>query len=400
MEKTCLITTIFTNNKGGIFLNSSKVIDKALNENEEYVSIEDSEKDFENNKSSRKKYYKIGDKSKNGITIKSIISQNKDMIFYIGENEGMGWEITNVKSERDVAVVAEFQRLNAIVESRVARKYRFKIKTLLGRTTFHALYSDDEDIHLFFEPVKNMIEDSNKEIDRILSEGPNFEIYKTSRGGVSYWYRDIPDYLKPAITEFNQMRNFSAITLPKKDKQLVNSQLASSLSVAFNSQKNEDVLKGFTKLESFINSRANSHAKFWYISYNSILFGAIVLLSLLLYLYSDINKVFIVGAVGGLVGAFLSTLTRIDKLSFDILAPFRNVVLQGYSRLLVGIISGLFIIIASKSNLALGTYSENINSLAVFALISGFSERFVPDLISTLSTKQVDLQNKEEAVKN
>lgn len=83
--------------------------------------------------------------------------------------------------------------------------------------------------------------------------------------------------------------------------------------------------------------------------------------------------------------AFLALLFYfdIDKVPFDISASFCNVILKGYSRLVAGIISGLFIIVASHSNLILGTYSNSLYSLAVFSIISGFSERFVPDLISS-----------------
>lgn len=260
---------------------------------------------------------------------------------------------------------------------------------LLGNVLAQSLKSNQTDVYLIFKPVQDLIEESIEEIDKITSRGPNFEIYKTRAGGVSYWYFNLPDYLKPAVAEFNQLLSFSTSTLSKKDQRLVNPQLAHSLSIAFNSQENEDVLRGFKKVENFINIRANSNTHFWYIFYNSVLFFLICIVLLLLYFYSDISKVFVVGAAGGLVGAFLSILTRIDQLALDILAPFRNVFLQGYSRLLVGIISGLFIIVASRSNLILGTYSESIYSLVVFCLISGFSERFVPDLISTISTKQI-----------
>ncbi|PFC90952.1 hypothetical protein CN272_02460 [Bacillus anthracis] len=340
--------------------------------------------------SSKRINYQAGDTTQSGETIDIILSQYENFVVFMNTREGLCWEINNAILEKNISVIGEAQRLMGIVTSRVARKYRFEIQILLGGTLSRALNSNnEEDIEIIFKPVQELIDKALEEVEKIISWGPNFQIYKTSNGGVSYWYKKLPDYLKPAVAEFDQLSSYAKVTLTKKDKKLVTPQMAFALSIAFNSKEDEDVLRGFKKVDEFINTRAISNAHFWYIFYNSILFFLMTSLALLFYFYFDINKVFVIGSVGGLVGAFLSTLIRIDKLSFDILAPFRNVILQGYSRLLVGSISGLFIIVASRSNLILGTYSNSLYSLAVFSIISGFSERFVPDLISSISSKQL-----------
>ncbi|MEE6185089.1 hypothetical protein [Bacillus pretiosus] len=344
--------------------------------------------------SSKRTYYKVGDTTRNGDIIEIIISQNKNLIIFINTREGLCWEIDNIVKGKNIDVVGEVQRLSGVLISNVARKYHFKINMLLGRLFAKALNSNNEDdIDVIFKEVQELIGRLSKKNENTISSGPNFEIYKTSNGKVSYWYNKLPDYLKPAIAEYNQLLNYAEVTLSKKDKTIVYPQIALALSTAFYSKEDEDVLRGFKKVEEFINVRTISNAHFWYVFYNSILFSLMIFLALLFYFYANFNKVFIVGCVGGLIGAFLSTLTRIDKLSFDILAPFRNVILQGYSRLLVGSICGLFVIIASQSNLILGTYSNNVYSLALFSIISGFSERFVPDLISSISSKEIEGEN-------
>ncbi|HFK1481116.1 TPA: hypothetical protein ACGXK0_003555 [Bacillus cereus] len=369
-----------------IILTSSTVIDNTKGI-EEYVTQEDKNKVD----SSKRKYYRNGDTSSNGDTIDLLLSQNKNFVIFMNTGGGLCWEIDNVVMDKNIFVIGEAQRLNGILMSRVARKYHFNIQMLLGGTLASALNeNNEEDIEVIFKPVQELIDKALKDVEKITSWGPNFQIYKTSNGGVSFWHKKLPDYLRPAVAEFNQLSSYAKVTLPEKDKELVAPQMAFALSVAFNSKADEDVLRGFKKVDEFINTRALSNTHFWYIFYNSVLFLLMTSLALLFYFYFDINKEFVIGSVGGLVGAFLSTLTRIDKLSFNILAPFRNVILQGYSRLLVGSISGLFIIVASHSNLILGTYSNSLYSLAVFSIISGFSERFVPDLISSISSKQLD----------
>lgn len=339
---------------------------------------------------SKRIFYQIGDTTRSGEAIARVLSQNENFIIFINNKEGLCWEIHNAAGEKNILIIGEAQRLMGIMNSSVARKHHFNIQTLLGSTLARALNSnEEEDIEVIFKPVQVLIDKALNENEKIIFWGPNFQIYKKRTGHISYWYKVLPDYLKPAIAEFDQLSSYATVTLSKKDKRLVNPQLAFALSIAFNSKEDEDVLRGFKEVNKFINTRAISNAHFWYIFYNSILFFFMASFALLLYLYLDIDKVFIIGTVGGLLGAFLSTLTRIDKLSFDILAPFRNVILQGYSRLLVGGISGLFIIVASHSNLILGTYSNSVYSLAVFSIISGLSERFVPDLISSISSNQL-----------
>jgi hypothetical protein len=43
-----------------------------------------------------------------------------------------------------------------------------------------------------------------------------------------------------------------------------------------------------------------------------------------------------------------------------------------------------FFIFASKANLIMGRINNDPYSLCVFALVAGFSERFIPDLIERL----------------
>ncbi|NIL34978.1 hypothetical protein [Bacillus thuringiensis] len=340
------------------------------------------------------KLYKVGDISANGDYIKVIISQSYDFVVYLGKGNGLGWGIRDIYKGKNKEIIRECIRLKGLIYSRAPRKFHYKLNWLLGTILAQELDSDEEGIENF-KLVEESIQESVNEIGKIIHYGPGFEIYRTRSGGVGFWHENIPTYLKPAVSEFSQLSSISNVILSSKDKKLANQQLASALYSSFNSVETENVLSSFIRVENFINTRAKSNAIFWYVMCNSLLMLIIFLLSSLMYIYSDLNKIFIVGTVCGLSGAFLSSLIRFNELSFDILSPFRNVVLQGYSRLLIGAISGSFIIIASNSNLVLGIYSNNMNAIAVFSLISGFCERFVPNLISTISTNQVG-ESREE----
>ena len=98
-----------------------------------------------------------------------------------------------------------------------------------------------------------------------------------------------------------------------------------------------------------------------------------------------------------MIGALLSVLQRGHKLKLDPMAPVQNIIMQSATRILIGILSGTIIVIASKSELALGLVANNNYALMLLAVISGFSERYVPDLMENISSgKKTKPEEKSE----
>ena len=65
------------------------------------------------------------------------------------------------------------------------------------------------------------------------------------------------------------------------------------------------------------------------------------------------------------------------------------IALEGVSRISVGCFFGVLFALMCQGNLVLGVFKEELNALLVFAIISGFSERFVPELMEKLEASAV-----------
>ncbi|MGO4372493.1 hypothetical protein AB4Z21_17355 [Paenibacillus sp. MCAF20] len=316
--------------------------------------------------------------------VKVMLNRSNENRIYIDKNDSLSWELNSL-DDRGNMVVAECVRLIGIIESTVVRKHKFSASMLLGTVFTKVLIQKTTNIITEFRHVEKSLEKLNKKIVKRIAYDRNYEIYRTHKNGVEYWYRDIPDIHKPAVSEFNTLLSLSKACLPKGQRKVINTQLASTLAASFQRSDGEDVLNGFETIRSSIIARAESNIRISY--FLSTLCLYLLLVATSCYLFSFDSLLFwIIGGLSGVTGAFVSTLNNVEKISFDIYSPVRSIILQGCTRLLVGIISGLFVIIASKSNLILGAFADSHYSLAVFAFISGFSERFLPDLVKMIST--------------
>lgn len=92
----------------------------------------------------------------------------------------------------------------------------------------------------------------------------------------------------------------------------------------------------------------------------------------------------------GGIGAFIFTIIRLKKYSADIEIPKYVHIIDGALRIFYGIIFGLVIAIAIKSNLLLGFLNQVEKSIYVsvfLGICAGASEILIPNLIKQIETK-------------
>lgn len=94
----------------------------------------------------------------------------------------------------------------------------------------------------------------------------------------------------------------------------------------------------------------------------------------------------------GAAGAAVSILHRVRSLEIDWRTTLPALTTEAVSRILVGLFFGMFFVMASKANLVLGALKDIPFGLFVFAIVAGFSERFVPQLIDQLENRPIDAQ--------
>lgn len=322
----------------------------------------------------------------NKENVKFTISYSSNFYIYVDKSDGTSWEV-DIISDHYEDSIAETLRLKGLITSKVPRNKWYNCSMMLGSALAASLaVNENSDVKKYFTHVEEDINKEAAEIERVISQGKNFYIYRKVDGGILWWHNNTNDKrLKPAIAEYQRLISIINISLSKKYKKHARGQLASALSNAFNSHEDVDPIVYFKQIEEFIYSRANVDAKILQMVCVTSTAFLIFLLGLLFYnlLHTNHENIshIIIGCVSGVLGSLISIIPRNDKISTDFLAPVSNFVLQGLTRLFMGCLSGVTIVIIIKSKFITGIQFDNIYAICICAIVSGFSERFIPDIL-------------------
>ena len=93
-------------------------------------------------------------------------------------------------------------------------------------------------------------------------------------------------------------------------------------------------------------------------------------------------------ATCGAFGGFLSVSLNVWKLEIDLDASRMLNFASGGSRIIISIVSAIFIYFAIKSKLVLGAMDDSSYGVLVASVVAGFSESFVPNIIRKVSEDQ------------
>lgn len=336
-------------------------------------------------KKNDKRLYAVGDLTTSGDEIVGIYSSSTHYILYWGNSGSLGWEIEEIP-EWATDAIPECRRLRGLAESYLNRRHLSIINRLLSDSLSTALVSQEgSDINDFFKEVIEYIDKYKDEIKSIIGSGPEFSIYRTKNDTVQWFHKKMPDYLSPAVEEFESLQSLSNSVLPKSYRLAVSRMLGSALSVAFIKRKECDFKQIFCGTKKFILTQIDSYLRiklFFASLFSTIIF--LISLFVVQKIY-DPNVVYILGAGAGILGAMVSALQRNNKISIDPYGSALGLYSESISRLLIGTIFGLFVVFCAKSELVLAPFKENLYAIICFSFISGFTERFVPDLMSTVT---------------
>ncbi len=107
-----------------------------------------------------------------------------------------------------------------------------------------------------------------------------------------------------------------------------------------------------------------------------------------------IHKILVCGSIGGL----LSMSIGIGKLEIDPYADWRINALAGVSRIVIAVLASTFIYFAMQAGLIFSSFSES-SPYAIYALaiVAGFSETFVPNIIRNVETSSDKESNRSKS---
>lgn len=317
------------------------------------------------------------------------IIEEKNNSIWIDHEGVLCWQINHVPVCLE-PFIQECKKLKSLIMTSVSRRHWWDLSFFLGTQLSVVLSSSSEiDVELLYSNVRKCINEKAKEIRSKFAQSADFVIYIKSNGGIEWWHRNLPDRLKPVINEWNRLDSIIYTSLPIRYQKDSSLRLAATLASALRNETGQDIIKDFEDVKTYILNRVVSHLRFEYFKTSLIIVASILSLALIILPFIE-GAIFelAIGGISGIIGAFVSTLQRANKMDIDPMSTTRDILLQGCTRLIVGFIFGLFVVCLSKSKVGLGTISDNIYALAVFAMISGVSERVMPDTIENLSVVQ------------
>lgn len=336
-----------------------------------------------------KRHYKIGDKTSQGHLIRGIYSCTKNYIIFHSGNGGLSWDISSVPKWASDAI-PQCRRLLGISGS-LNRGHLSRLNNLLAMALANSWTSEPgTEISDFFNEAENFIAKHKDHTTAILSQGPDFQVFKNKTENVCWHHENPSPHQIKVIEEFQSLQALANSVLPVKYKPTVMRLLGSALSSAFRKDYDDDSIDVLSGARTYITSQIEAYFK---VRLFLISFAA-TFISILLLAFtsstSDLDNIYLLGTGSGITGAMISALQRNNSISINHYGNITSLYSESLSRLVIGAVFGLFIVFCAKSGIALAPFTDNIHAMACFSFISGFSERFVPDLMSTVSNNRIE----------
>ena len=338
--------------------------------------------------------YRIGDISPLGSKIADIYFYSTDYIIYKTDKNELSWEYQNSEPWVHKAVIRCSSLIDA-ANSLLPRKYKENVSSMLASALHSSMVSTEEpEITKLFKPVEDYIEIYKNEIKEWIADNKSYEIYIDQKDTIQFYYPNLPTHLNEARAKFIILNSLLNSSIPEFRKRAASIMLASALAIALEKENNSDPELIFKDIERFIASHISADLKIRLFFANLWTAISCLLIVFLFDLFTNHrNIIFCLSLASGGLGAIVSSIQRNNNTTIDPYGSVISLYAESLSRLVIGIVFGLFIIFAAKSEIVLAPFKDNFYAIVCFAFIAGFSERFVPDLISKISKETEEKSN-------
>lgn len=320
---------------------------------------------------------------------RNVLYRDQNSIFILNRTNDLNWRIKKVP---DYAIPAQqrFHKLNSLISANLTRGSKRHAYQLLASAFYTCLKSKGPcNIDDIYSDVQKYVSRRQGEIKTRIVECPDFAVYINQNNSVNWWVAGSrTDIHNTALNEFEYIKQLITTTIPKGERIIANRKLASALSVAFSKSSEDAARSSFDDVRAYIAAKFTSYINIMLFITNVISCLLFVSLMILLYNFFPQFKEHYIAAAAGVFGAMVSCLQRKNEINVDNYTGVYGLRCESLSRLIIGAVFGVFVIFAAKSGIVLSTFTNNLNALVCFGFISGFVERFVPDLINGVSGKE------------
>ena len=226
-------------------------------------------------------------------------------------------------------------------------------------------------------------------IEHIIGQTENAGVFLVKAGRLRWEYYAAsvpPPVVMYARNRFESLYFLVLNSITSKQRDTLKHELAGALFAGLHCAERGDVDVCFVNIGEHILFKARANQATRYLLGAS---AATVIVALLcgvsLLMASDGHDPFALGCMAGGFGAVLSVLHRLRSLEFSKFAPLSYALLEGGVRATLGVSFGLLFVIINQADLVLSTLKGNVYAVVTFAVIAGFNERFMPEIIESIS---------------
>lgn len=225
----------------------------------------------------------------------------------------------------------------------------------------------------------------------ILGQSASVRVYTTTDNQLRWDYLanegHVPVELAPALSAFDGLMTEISTTVPKDRRAVAYAQLGKALFNALDAANAKGIEDSFKGVRNFVATCALHAARFRYII--AFLIASAILAASCLVLAQFVTSppnlaLLLTAAASGTGGAAMSVLYRSSRLALDPTAHTGFLILQGIARAILGALFGCFIVLACQGELILAFAKDHPLALYPLAVVAGYSERFVPEIMSHL----------------
>lgn len=318
-----------------------------------------------------------------GLVVADILLQYEKAIVFTTPKGGIYfWE--NLDGAANTAL-AEFYRVTSRSTAQLNAAYRHEINGLIGAALAEALnLSEGADLKKPFKAVDDFI-DSKGPIDTVFGSSNDWVVFIDKNGRLLCDYPSPPDSTAPLLTEFHRLQQLAVASLRKLDVTALAPILGTELTLGLQRTTPVQPSEAFVASKDFIELKHAARMRGRYLSASLIaaVLAGVAASFLLVRVVQDTDL--LLGCIGGIIGATISVLQRSADMEIRRFLPTGQVIMQGSIRIVLGVLFGVIIVAAARSDFALGAFVGNGNALFIVGVAAGFSERLVPDLLTKIA---------------
>ena len=243
------------------------------------------------------------------------------------------------------------------------------------------------------------ISDLGKKITQIYYRNNDYIIYSTdNHSNVAYTTSDITKYNNSDILK---QLIYTTNLIDDKDRKKYSNRIASAYKECFdgNSKNAITILKSIDKIAE---RRKTIKNRLVYLLSASLFVILNIVISVIMFLintdnetYKTIFNLFLIATFGS-IGGIMSISLRIKTLNLEVDGKHFIHITNAIFRIFISMLSSIVIYEVIKANILLGILNQgNENHFYVFAVLSGFSETFIPNLLKSIENN-VENNEKDE----